>query len=93
MVKGRGTADIEAGYRGSSAPPVVAPAWRNRLYIDRPADLHELARTLSKASVLAIDAEVVQLRVRNVGDPSHRLSLLQFAIDDDYRTSVPHALS
>lgn len=87
MVKGRGTADIEAGYRGSSAPPVVAPAWRNRLYIDRPADLHELARTLSKASVLAIDAEFVQLRVRNVGDPSHRLSLLQFAIDDDYRTS------
>ena len=87
MAKGRGTADVEAGYRGSSAPPVVAPEWRSRLYIDRPADLHELARTLSNTSVLAIDAEFVQLRMRNAGDPSHRLALLQFAIDDNYRTS------
>lgn len=87
MAKGRETADVETGYHGSSAPPVVAPEWRSRLYIERPSDLHELARTLSKASVLAIDAEFVQLRIRNVGDPSHRLSLLQFAIDDDHRTS------
>lgn len=87
MAKGRETADIDAGYRGSSAPPVVAPEWRSRLYIDRPSDLHELTRTLSKASVLAIDAEFVQVRVRNAGDPAHRLSLLQFAIDDDQRTS------
>jgi hypothetical protein len=87
MAKGRGTADIEAGYRGTSAPPVVAPEWRSRLYIDRPSDLHELARTLSKAAVLAIDAEFVQLRVHHPGDPSHRLSLLQFAIDDDHHTS------
>ncbi|MGE5335338.1 MAG: HEAT repeat domain-containing protein [Nitrososphaerota archaeon] len=87
MAKGRQTADSEAGYRGLSAPPVVAPEWRSRLYIDRPSDLHELARTLSKASVLAIDAEFMQPRIHNPGEPSHRLSLLQFAIDDDHRTS------
>jgi 3'-5' exonuclease len=87
MANGRKTADIEAGYRGSSAPPVVAPEWRSRLYIDHPANLRELARTLSKASVLAIDAEFVQLRARNPSDPSHRLSLLQFAVDDEHRTS------
>lgn len=87
MARGRETADVDAGYLGSSAPPVAAPEWRSRLYIDRPADLHELARTLNKASVLAIDAEFAQLRIRNVGDPAHRLSLLQFAIDDDHRTS------
>ncbi|HEU5348615.1 MAG TPA: HEAT repeat domain-containing protein [Ktedonobacterales bacterium] len=87
MAKGRETADSEAGYRGSSAPPVVAPEWRNRLYIDRPADLHELARTLSRASVVAIDAEFMQPRIHNAGDPSHRLSLLQFAIENGHRTS------
>jgi 3'-5' exonuclease/HEAT repeat protein len=87
MAKGRETANIEAGYRGTSAPPVVAPEWRSRLYIDRPSDLRELAKTLNKAAVLAIDAEFVQLRVHHPGDPSHRLSLLQFAIDDDHRTS------
>ena len=87
MAKGRQTADSETGYRGISAPPVAAPEWRNRLYIDRPADLHQLARTLSDASVLAIDAEFMQLRAHHPGDPSHRLALLQFAIDDDYRTS------
>jgi 3'-5' exonuclease/HEAT repeat protein len=87
MAKGRETADVEAGYRGSSAPPVVAPEWRSRLYIDRPSDLRELARVLSKSSVLAIDAEFVQLRVHHAGDPSHRLSLLQFAVDDDHSTS------
>jgi hypothetical protein len=87
MAKGRVTADSETGYRGTSAPPVAAPEWRNRLYIDRPADLYQLARTLSNASVLAIDAEFMQLRIHQPGDPAHRLSLLQFAIDDDYRTS------
>ncbi len=87
MAKGRGAADLDAGYRGTSAPPVVAPEWRSRLYIDRPSDLRELAKTLSKAAVLAIDAEFVQLRIHHPGDPAHRLSLLQFAIDDDHRTS------
>lgn len=87
MARGRETADADAGYLGSSAPPVAAPEWRSRLYIDRPADLHELVRTVNKASLLAIDAEFVQLRVRHVGDPSHRLALLQFAIDDNHRTS------
>lgn len=87
MAKGRVTADSETGYRGTSAPPVAAPEWRNRLYIDRPADLYQLARTLNNASVLAIDAEFMQLRHHQPGDPAHRLALLQFAIDDDYRTS------
>ena len=87
MAKGRVTADSEMGYRGTSAPPMVAPEWRNRLFIDRPADLRQLARTLNDASVVAIDAEFMQLRIHHPGDPSHRLALLQFAVDDDYRSS------
>jgi hypothetical protein len=87
MAKGRTTADSETGYRGASAPPVTAPEWRNRLFIDRPADLRQLAQTLNDASVLAIDAEFMQLRIHHPGDPSHRLALLQFAIDNEYGAS------
>jgi hypothetical protein len=76
------------GYRGASPAPVPAPAWKRRLFIDRPADLRAFAADLADASVLAIDAEFVQnYHRRSPDDPSHRLTLLQFALDNDFRVS------
>ena len=76
------------GYQGASPAPMAAPAWRRRLFIDRPADLRAFAAELADASVLAIDAEFVQnYHRRTPEDPSHRLTLLQFALDNDYRVS------
>src|SRR5262249_22915622 len=75
------------GYLGSSAPPAPPPTWRRRLYIERARELADTARRLGQARVIAIDAEFSQARVRGPGDPSHRLSLLQVAADDEYDTS------
>lgn len=76
------------GYQGVSPAPMPAPKWQRRLFIDRPADLRAFAADLADASVLAIDAEFVQNYYRRTPeDPSHRLTLLQFALDNDYRVS------
>src|SRR5512143_783910 len=76
------------GYRGSSPTPMPAPRWKRRLFIDRPADLRAFTADLTDASVLAIDAEFVQnYHRRSPEDPTHRLTLLQFALDNDYRVS------
>lgn len=75
------------GYLGDSAPPVPAPTWKRRLYIDRPADLAALAADLQRAHVIAIDAEFAQVRIRRPDEPSHRLALLQLAADNDYTVS------
>ncbi|MDE3229026.1 MAG: HEAT repeat domain-containing protein [Chloroflexota bacterium] len=76
------------GYQGASPALMSAPAWRRRLFIDRPADLRAFAADLADASVLAIDAEFVQNYHRRAPeDPTHRLTLLQFALDNDYRVS------
>ena len=82
-----GSGSTPDGYRGASAPPVAAPVWKHRVYIDRPAALHTLAADLTSARILAIDAEFVQVRKYGPADPSHRLMLLQFASDNDYDTS------
>ncbi len=89
MARGQGASSGGArdGYRGPSAPPVAVPAWKRRLYIDRPADLAALARDLAAAHVIAIDAEFVQTYGRAPGVPSHRLALLQFALDNEHRAS------
>ncbi|HEX8730556.1 MAG TPA: hypothetical protein VF725_00740, partial [Ktedonobacterales bacterium] len=76
------------GYRGVSPALMPAPTWRRRLFIDRPADLRAFAAELASASVLAIDAEFVQnYHRRSPEDPTHRLTLLQFALDNEYRVS------
>ncbi|HZC08032.1 MAG TPA: hypothetical protein VE338_20515 [Ktedonobacterales bacterium] len=76
------------GYRGASPTPLPAPNWKRRLFIDRPADLRAFVNDLNGASVLAIDAEFVQnYHRRGPEDPAHRLTLLQFALDNDYRAS------
>ncbi len=76
------------GYRGATPTPWPAPTWKRRLFIDRPADLRAFVNDLNDAQVMAIDAEFVQnYHRRGPEDPAHRLTLLQFAIDNDYRAS------
>lgn len=76
------------GYWGASPARMSAPTWRRRLFIDRPADLRAFAADLADAAVLAIDAEFVQnYHRRGPEDPTHRLTLLQFALDNEYRVS------
>ena len=78
----------ESGFRGAAPEPVSIPAWKRRLFIDRPADLRAFAADLESATVLAIDAEFVQnYQRRTPQDPAHRLTLLQFAFDNDHRAS------
>ncbi|HEX9036052.1 MAG TPA: hypothetical protein VF808_03590 [Ktedonobacterales bacterium] len=78
----------EPGFRGATAEPDVIPAWKRRLFIDRPADLRAFVHDLESATVLAIDAEFVQnYQRRGPDDPAHRLTLLQFALDNEYRAS------
>ncbi len=64
-----------------------APAWKHRLYVERPADLAKAVARLRSARVVALDAEFSQPRVRTPDQPTHRLSLLQLAADDEYDTS------
>jgi len=78
----------ESGFRGDSPEPISIPQWKRRLFIDRPADLRSFVTDLESATVLAIDAEFVQnYQRRGPDDPAHRLTLLQFALDNDYRAS------
>src|SRR6185312_16277331 len=74
-------------YHGASAAPDECPIWRRRVLIERPVDLVNLAATLNKASVLAIDAEFAPVRVREPDGPGHRMAVLQLAIDNDYAES------
>ena len=84
---GEAQAGDTAGYLGEAAPPVPAPTWKRRLYVDRAADLVALAADLERSHVIAIDAEFAQVRVRRPDEPSHRLALLQLAADDDNTVS------
>jgi ribonuclease D len=77
----------ESGFRGVAPAPMSLPPWKRRLFIDRPADLRAFVNELESATVLAIDAEFVQNYRRGPDDPAHRLTLLQFALDNDYRAS------
>lgn len=77
----------QAGYLGTSAPPIAVPPWKMRKYIERAADLVALCRDLMDIRALALDAEFSQSPVRLPDKPSHQLSLLQLAVDQDYRAS------
>lgn len=78
----------DGGYQGDTPAHIPAPKWKRRLFIDRPADLRAFVTDLTDAKVLAIDAEFVQnYHRRGPEDPSHRLTLLQFALDNDQRVS------
>ena len=80
-------ASADDGYRGPSAPQVPVPVWKRRLFIDRPADLAAFVTEACEATALAIDAEFTTNYRRGPNDPPHRLTLLQFAFDNDYRAS------
>jgi hypothetical protein len=84
---GHPTAEDTGGYRAESAPAIVAPQWKRRIYIDRPADLAALAEELAQARLIAIDAEFSQVYTRSPNEPGHRLALLQLATDNEYRAS------
>lgn len=78
----------DEGYRGPTTPTIPLPTWKRRLFIDRPADLRAFVADIAEAQTLAIDAEFVQnYQRRGPDDPAHRLTLLQFAPDNDYRVS------
>jgi hypothetical protein len=85
--KEKETRPRESGYLGASAPPISVPVGKQRKYIDRPADLVALCHDLMSVKVLALDAEFSQSPTRLPDQPSHKLSVLQLAVDDVERAS------
>ncbi len=72
------------GYLGITPPPGVLPAKSQRAWIDHPEQLLQAAHTLAASNVVAVDAEFAQARSvaqTSVTTTSHRLALLQLAID------------
>lgn len=75
---------IQPGYLGITPPPGQPPEKGERAWVDRPGQLFQAVEALKQSSVVAIDAEFTQVRSRTRGDvptSSHRLALLQLAID------------
>ena len=70
---------FQEGYRGELPPPLAPPPRTRWTFVERPDELLRTAAALRGATVLAIDAEFMQVRVRGPDDPSHRLALLQLA--------------
>jgi hypothetical protein len=70
---------LPEGYRGELPPPLAPPPRTRWTAVERPDELIRTAAALRGSTVLAIDAEFVQVRVRGPEDPSHRLALLQLA--------------
>ncbi|MDQ2717230.1 MAG: HEAT repeat domain-containing protein [Chloroflexota bacterium] len=76
---------VQPGYLGAMPAPGQLPARGERMYVDRPEQLLHAASVLKQSHVIAIDAEFVQVRSRTPGDQttsSHRLALLQLAVDE-----------
>jgi 3'-5' exonuclease len=73
-----------SGFLGVSAAVGAPPARGARAWVDRPAQLAQAVALLRPARIVAIDAEFSQVRAHLQGDTqstSHRLALLQFAIE------------
>jgi hypothetical protein len=74
----------QQGYLGITPKPGLPPEKGQRDWIDRPEQLLLAINTLKTAKVLAVDAEFTQVRSvvqTGVSTASHRLALLQLAID------------
>ena len=74
----------QQGYLGITPPPGKLPEKGQRAWIDRAEQLLLAVRTLKTSRVIAVDAEFTQVRSAiQSGAPttSHRLALLQLAID------------
>ncbi len=75
---------IQPGYLGVTPPPGQLPTKGQRTWVDRPEQLLHAVNVLKRASFVAIDAEFTQARThtqRDVSTASHRLALLQLAVD------------
>lgn len=75
---------VAPGYLSETPPPGKLRERSERRWIDRPEQLLHAAHLLKDAPVIAIDAEFTQARSLAQGDAgamSHRLALLQLAID------------
>ncbi len=75
---------IQPGYLGITPPPGKLPEKGQRTWVDRPELLLHAVKALVKSSIVAVDAEFTQIRLRsqnNVVTYSQRLALLQLAID------------
>lgn len=75
---------LQPGYLGITPPPGQLPAKGQRTWVDRPEQLLHAVDALKGSNVVAIDAEFTQARGRiqtSVSTSSHRLALLQLAIE------------
>lgn len=74
----------QQGYLGITPPPGQPPEKGKRSWVDRPEQLLLAVDLLKKSIVVAIDAEFTQVRSAvqsGVSTTTHRLALLQLAID------------
>lgn len=75
---------VTPGYLGNSPPPGQLPEKGQRIWVDRTEQLLQAASILNHSHIIAIDAEFAQVRTYTQGEVSshtHRLALLQLAID------------
>ncbi len=75
---------VQPGYLGITPPAGKLPEKGQRTWVDRPKQLLHAVNALKQSHVVAVDAEFMQVRLRSQGDvltSSHRLALLQLAID------------
>ncbi|HEX4206073.1 MAG TPA: HEAT repeat domain-containing protein [Ktedonobacteraceae bacterium] len=76
--------NVQPGYFGSTPPTGQLPPKGERMWVDRPEQLRYAVSILAQASVVAIDAEFMQVRSYvqgSAGSSVPRLSLLQLAVD------------
>ena len=87
------TGQVQPGYLGITPPPGRLPEKGQRTWVDRPEQLLGAVDVLKQSHVVAVDAEFTQVRTRTQSDvstASHRLALLQLAVD--YQCFVVDAL-
>ena len=76
---------VQPGYLGITPPPGLPPEKGQRAWVDRPEQLLHAVDVLKTSNVVAIDAEFTQVRgaiQTGASTSSHRLALLQLAIDN-----------
>jgi hypothetical protein len=76
--------NVQPGFLGSTPPAGKLPPRGTRMWVEQPEQLRKAIHALEQASLVAIDAEFAQVRLRSQGKAGSsvpRLSLLQLAID------------
>src|SRR5258708_30089750 len=74
----------QPGYLGKSAPPGKAPTRGERAWIDRPEQLRHAVDILKQAKIVAVYAEIFQVRSHIQGDnqtPPHRIAPLPLSLE------------